>query len=256
MRHAMTLAVLTLGLLAVGIACGDGDDAPAATGTPATAADEATATVAIDPTEPPPQATATPPGPTATPRPDLEGPCPVDDETFCQFAAAIDRALQSGDINTIVANTEQRSQTCSGLEQIGPCFGLAEATRISGYLVGFDASDNIAYESEEGYLTFLRDIASAADVSASDEYGNGSWRLAAIVNEGPDMIVLVTTIIGIDPIYELTDSERRVFLFRAQRTGDIWQISILLTTVFRDLYLNGLNADGSAFEDWLPWGEE
>ena len=51
-------------------------------------------------------------------------------------------------------------------------------------------------------------------------------------------------------------SDRRVFLIRLERVEDTWQINILLTTVFRDLYLNGQNADGSAFQDWLPWGEE
>ena len=90
--HIVVLAVV-VSLLAVAVACDNGDDAPAATDTPA--ADAPTATVAIDPTTPP-DATATPPGLTSTPRPDVEGACPVDDEAFCELAGVIDQGIQPG----------------------------------------------------------------------------------------------------------------------------------------------------------------
>ena len=133
-------------------------------------------------------------------------------------------------------------------------------------MVGFDASDDIVYETEEGYLALLRELASAANTSASDEYGDGSWRLVAIVNEGLDTKTLVTTFIGTDPIYEQANQERRVFLFRAERTDpspaslilqdDGWRVSILLATVFVEENLTGAWPDGSPLEGWLPWGEE
>ena len=265
MRHVATLALLALGLLVVGIACGDSDDAPVATDTTATTAGAATASPALEPTQPP-EATATPPGPTSTPRPDVEGPCPVNDEEFCDLARALDAALKSGDMEMIVAATRRGGQSCSGSEQSGPCFGMAARTGVGGYVVGFDASDSIVYETEDGYLMLLRELASAANPSASDEYGDGSWRLVAIVDEGPDTNTLVTTIIGTDPIYELTDPDRRVFLFRAQHTDpspisviledDGWLISILVATVFVEQNLTGVYADGSLVEGWAPWGEE
>ena len=261
----LILALLTLGVLAIAIACDDGDEAPAATGTPATAPDAATATAALEPTVVP-SSTATPPEPTAMPLAEGEGPCPINDEEFCDLARALDAALRSGNIETIVAGTRRGSQSCSGSEQIGPCSGMAARTGVVGYVVGFDASDNITYETEEAYLTLLRELASAANPSASDEYGDGSWRLVAIVNEGPDTNTFVTTIIGTDPIYELTDPDRRVFLFRAQHTDpspisviledDGWLISMLLTAVFVEQNLTGVYADGSPVEGWLPWGEE
>ena len=261
----VALVLIALGLLAIATACGDGDDAPVATGTPPPAANAATATAAIEPTQPP-EATATPPGPTWTPRPDVEGPCPVNDEEFCDLARALDAALKSGNIDTIVAATRRGSQSCSGLEQIGPCSGMAARTGVVGYVVGFDASDDIVFETREAYLTLLRELASAANPSASDEYGDGSWRLVAIINEGPDTNILVTTIIGTDPIYEQTDPDRRVFLFRAQHTDpsplnvilkdDGWLISILLATVFVEQNLTGVYADGSLVEGWAPWGED
>ncbi len=250
----LILGLLALGVLAFAIACDDGDDAPVATGTPATAADEATATVAIDPTALL-DATATPPGPTSTPRPDVEGPCPVDDGAFCELATAIDQAIQSRDVETIIANAELSSQTCSGFAQIGPCFGVDEGVVLSGFLVGIDVSDGIFYLNPQAYLQLLDGLADS-QADGIDEYGDGTWRLVAVVDEGPDMRILVTTSIGNDPIAFEPASDRRVFLFRLERVEDAWQISILLTTVFRDLYLNGQNADGSAFQDWLPWGEE
>ena len=48
LRNVITLVLLTLGLLAVGIACSDSDDAPVATDIPATAATAATATAAVE----------------------------------------------------------------------------------------------------------------------------------------------------------------------------------------------------------------
>ena len=162
----VALVLIALGLLAIATACGDGDDAPVATGTPPPAANAATATAAIEPTQPP-EATATPPGPTWTPRPDVEGPCPVNDEEFCDLARALDAALKSGNIDTIVAATRRGSQSCSGLEQIGPCSGMAARTGVVGYVVGFDASDNITYKTEEGYLMLLRELASAANPAAA-----------------------------------------------------------------------------------------
>ncbi|MCH8009690.1 MAG: hypothetical protein IIC91_12595 [Chloroflexi bacterium] len=261
----ITSILIALGLLAIATACGGGDDAPVATGTPPTTANAATATAAIEPTQPP-EATATPPGPTWTPRPDVEGPCPVNDEEFCDLARALDAALKSGNIETIVAGTRRGTQICAGLEQSGPCSGMAARTGVVGYVVGFDASDDIVFETREAYLTLLRELASAANPSASDEYGDGSWRLVAIVNEGPDTNILVTTIIGTDPIYEQTDPDRRVFLFRAQHTDpsplsvilkdDGWLISILLATVFVEQNLTGVYADGSLVEGWAPWGED
>ena len=80
------------------------------------------------------------------------------------------------------------------------------------------------------------------------------------------MKTLVTTFIGADPIYDLPDPDRRVFLFRAERTDpsptsailqdDGWRSSMLLATVFIERNLIGVHEDGSPVEDWLPWGEE
>ena len=253
--HIVVLAVV-VSLLAVAVACDNGDDAPAATDTPA--ADAATATTALEPT--------ITPSATATPLPQAAGPCPSNDAEFCDLARVLDAALNSGDMEMIVAATRRGGQSCSGTEQAGPCFGMAARTGVGGYVVGFDASDSIVYETEDGYLALLRELASAANPSASDEYGDGSWRLVAIVNEGPDTSTFVTTFIGTDPIDELTDQDRRVFLFRAQHTDpsprsvilddDGWLISMLLTTVFVDQNLTGIDQDGSPVDGWAPWGED
>ena len=248
----LILALLTLGLLAFVAACDNGDDVPPATDTPA--ADAPTATVAIDPTTPP-DATATPPGLTSTPRPDVEGACPVDDEAFCELAGVIDQAIQTGDVDPILANTRLSSQSCSGFAQIGPCVGVNEGVVISGYLVGVDGSDGISYYDEESYLQLLN-LLSMSQADGVDGFGDGAWKLVAVVDEGPDEKVLVTTSIDNDPIAFEPASDRRVFLFRLERVENTWHIRFLLTTASRDFYLTGLNADGSAFEDWLPWGED
>ena len=257
MKKYAALIFVALGLLAFAIACGDSEDSPAATNTP-----DSLAT---------PTATNTPDSlathaATNTPLPEVDGECPIDDEEFCDLARALDAALKSGKSETIVAATRRGSQTCYGSEQIGPCAGMSARTGVTGYVVRFDASDNIAFETEEGYLTLLREVASTANPSVSDEYGDGSWRLVAIVNEGPDTVTFVTTFIGTDPIYELTNSDRRVFLFRAERTDpspasvllsdDGWLISLLLATVFVEQNLTGVQQDGSPVVGWLPWGEE
>ncbi len=257
MRHLQIVVLaVVVSLLAVAVACDNGDDAPAATDTPV--ADAATATVVIDPTAVP--------SATATPLPQAAGPCPINNAEFCDLARAFDAALKSGDMEMVVASTRRGSQTCYGSEQTGPCFGMSARTAVGGYVVGVDASDDIVFETEEGYLTLLHELASAASPSASDEYGDGSWRLVAIVNEGPDTKTFVTTFIGTDPIYELADQDRRVFLFRAQHTDpspssvilkdDGWLISMLLTTVFVEQNLTGVDQTGSSVENWLPWGEE
>ena len=242
--------IVALGLLAF-VACNDGDESPAATDTPAL---EATATAVTEPTGHL-EATATPPRATPTQRPDLEGPCPIDDEGFCDFAGSLESAIRLGQLGAIVANSELASQTCSGLEQIGPCFGMDEGFVLSGYSVGIDASGGIFLMSGEEYLSVLQDIARTND-AASDEFGDGAWRLIAIVDVDPGQKVLVTTSIGPDPIYGDAAPDRRVFLFWLQRTDGDWQISILLTTVFIEQNLTGLFPNGSPFEAWLPWGEE
>ena len=158
MRHVATLALLALGLLSVGIACGDGDDAPVATDTTATAAGvagAATASPALEPTQPP-EATTTLSGPTSTPRPDVEGPCPVNDEEFCDLARALDAALKSGNIETIVAGTRRGSQSCSGLEQIGPCSGMAARTGVVTTSISSDALHEIKEASRRVFLFWSR----------------------------------------------------------------------------------------------------
>ena len=94
MKHIALVLAVAFGLLAIGIACDDGDDAPVATNTPGR---EATATPAVGSTAPP-IATTTAPGPTATPRPDVEGRCPINDESFCNLAIAFDEAIRSRDV--------------------------------------------------------------------------------------------------------------------------------------------------------------
>ncbi len=252
MKQAL-LVLLAAGLLALA-ACGDGDSAPSATDTPALRATAtsapATATAPADATETRPAATEPPA--TATSRPDAGEPCPDGAPALCNLAEALDRALRLGQLDAVVANVELKSQTCSGLAQVGPCFGMDEGAEISGYLVGIDASDSISYLSGEEYLSVLQDIA-ASDAQAADEYGDGAWRLAAIVDEGPDMKVLVTTSIGSDPIYGDPAPARRVFLFRLQRMGGDWRISILLTTGFIEQYLTGVNPGGQAVPGWRAW---
>jgi hypothetical protein len=241
----LALALLALGLLAFAIACGDSEDSPATTNTP-----DSLATPAATNTPPPPEVVV---------------PCPVTDEEFCDLAQTLDAALKSSNMETIIAATRRGSQTCYGAERSGPCAGMSARTGVTGYVVGFDASDSVTFETEEGYLTLLRELASTAIQSASDEYGDGSWRLVAIVKEGPDAITFVTTFIGTDPIYQLTDSDRRVFLFHAERTDpspasvllqdDGWLISVLLATVFVEQNLTGVSQDGSSVDGWMPWGE-
>ncbi len=243
MKLYLLIAGVALALLAF-VACEDSDDSPAATDTPAL---EATATAGIEPTTFP-DATATPSGP------DVEGSCPIDDAALCNVAEALERAMSLGQLGGIIANAELAVITCSGLEQIGPCSGLDQGFLLSGYRVGIDASDGISFLSAEDYLQLLDDIAETDD-AASDDFGGGAWRLIAIVDNGPFQKTLVTTSIGPDPIYDRAEPERRVFLFRIQRIDGAWQISILLTTVFIQENLTGLNADGTPVEGWLPWGE-
>ena len=103
--HIVVLAVV-VSLLVVAVACNSGDDAPAATDTPA--ADAATATIVIDPTALPDA--------TATPLPQAAGPCPINDTEFCDLARALDAALKSGDMEMIVASTRRGGQSLAGRE--------------------------------------------------------------------------------------------------------------------------------------------
>ncbi|MCH7699350.1 MAG: hypothetical protein IH865_10485 [Chloroflexi bacterium] len=246
---------LALGLLAF-VACGDSDDSPAATDTPA---QEANATAVIEPTEAPPStanATATPPGPTATARPDVEGPCPIGDAALCNVAESLERAMSFGQLGSIVANTKFRSTTCTGNERLGACGGLPEGTELSGYLVGNDASDYIFYVSDGEYVSLLDTIANTADPAASDEYGDGAWRLVAIIDDAPEKKVLVTTSIGADPVNEIDEPSRRVFLFWLERSDGQWQITLLLSSLLLESRLTGASAGETVIEGWLPWGEE
>ena len=123
--HLVALAI-ALGLLIVSIACDGGDDAPAATDTPA--ADAATGTVALDPT--------LIPGATATLSPDVARSCPIDNVEFCALGGALDAALQSGNSEAIFDITRRGSLICSEVVETGPCAGMNPRVGVVGYVVG------------------------------------------------------------------------------------------------------------------------
>ena len=229
-RLQLVVLTVALGLLAIGVACDGGNGESTVTDTAVV------------------EATATQPS-------SSEAPCPVDDAAFCEFAEDFDRALRDGDVQTILASTLFASLTCTGAEIEGPCAEFSEAIDLSGYIISFDHSDYSRFETEDAYLSLLSEIMSAADALVSDEFGDGTWKLVAIV-DGPDMKVLVTTSIGPDPLYEQQDHERRVFLFWARRDDDIWQSTLMLTTLVDEPWLTGTSQDGTPRPDWLPWGEE
>jgi len=181
--------------------------------------------------------------------------CPSDEPAVCDVAAAIETAMQTGEFGPVVANTRVSTAVCAGNEQLGPCAGLAAGTELSGYVVGLDASEAIAYEIEEAYVEFLRLIREGADPAATDEYGEGAWRIAALIDEGPDRKTLVTTSIGTDPIYDVANTFRRLFLFRLERVGGDWQIASLLASVQFEPNLTGVAPDSSQVPGWVAWGE-
>ena len=123
MKKYAALIVVALGLLAFAIACGGSEDSPVATN--------------------PPDSLATPAATNTPPLPKVEGECPINDEEFCDLARTLNAALESGNMETIVAATRRGSQTCYGSERSGPCAGMSARTGVTGYVVGFDASDNI-----------------------------------------------------------------------------------------------------------------
>lgn len=199
-----------------------------------------------------PHITATPLPPTPT-LPSVSA-CPDTDSSFCDFAEAVDRALRIGDTDFIVANSRPSSRTCTGEDLFPPCAGKAAGTILEGFQIAREGTEFSAYLSEGRYRPLLQDIAKA-DASATDEYGDGTWRLAAVRDFGPEWKVLVSTSIGPDPIYELMDNERRVFLWVSTPGPDGWGLDLLLTTVLIEANLTGTLEVGLG-EDWFPWGAE
>lgn len=250
----LILALLTLGLLALAVACADGDEAPVATDTPATPANAATATVAVEPTALP-DATVTPPVATATPRPDVERPCPIDDDVFCDFADSIDRALRSGDIDTILALSKITSFVCPGATGVGPCARADEGQVLEGYFVGAAHTDGGAYAGLDQFRAMLTSVANVPS-AALDEYGDSAWSVWAVLDQEPERKVLVTTSIGPDPIYDDVTSVRRVFTLLAGRQTDGWVLETFITTVFIETTLAGVDFQGAPLEGWVLWSEQ
>ena len=245
-----SLFVLAAGLLLMSACAGDGDTQRTPTNTvvvQATAAEtRATATLEA-------LSSAALPSPTIVTT--SESPCPIADESFCDFAEDIDRALRRGDAAFIVQNSRTESATCPAGMQVGPCVGLPEGTVLEGHFVGADRTDGGYYASGEAYRSLLLAI-TEIEAGATDKYGDGTWKLAAILDYRPNTIVLISTAIGPDPIYQrATTPDRRVFTWAATFGTNEWTLGFFLTSLFVDEYLTGVSfAGGEPRAEWLPWG--
>lgn len=204
-----------------------------------------------------PPTTAAVPAATPTQKPTLSvaSPCPISDEAFCSFAEALDAALQAGDIDGIIERSRVGSVTCAGEQNeviSGPCIGMAAGTVLEGFEIGIDSTDFSAFLTENEFRSRLLQISSSGSIG-QDEYGNSTWRLAAIMAPGAGRAWLISTAIGSDPIYDEAESRRRVFIFAASLENDGWGVDLLFTTVFVEEWLTGM-FPGQLIEGWHPWG--
>lgn len=165
--------LLCLWLVAVvaagAVACGDGS-----ADTPGTA-------TASAPTVAP---SITPPAVAASVTPAAAGGCPVADASACTFIATTRAALQTGDVEALVAAFEPADEVCTGTGQgtgpaAGPCRGKTPGEHVTGYAVG--TSEGPRQLLGRGALVqFLSRFALAAPVEAADDYGNALVRAATV----------------------------------------------------------------------------
>ena len=199
---------------------------------------------------------STTPDPTVTVQSELL--CPVSDVSFCEFADDLDTALGAGDIDFFLDNSRVSSETCSFEAEVGPCVGLPRNTVLEGYEVAIDSTEFSRHLSEREYRTYL-ETAARVDTSATDEFGDGTWRIAAILDHSILDVsfatkAIITTSIGPDPIRDSATSERRVFFWGASFGPDGWGLDVFLTTSLVRENLTGIDFDESPIESWLPWG--
>jgi hypothetical protein len=232
------LAVAVLILTAAGC-----DDAP----TPAQLSTYTPTTRAL------PMPTATP---TSAPKPFTSFPaaCEIKDPAFCDLATAVDKALRAGDVEFIVRNTVVQSVTCPPDAGVGPCARADEGEVLRGYFVGAAHTDGGYYISEAAYHALLEE-AGETNATATDEYGDGTWRLVAVIDHQPESKSLVSTTIGPDPIYEIAQDERRAFTWNATRQADGWRLGTFLTYVVSLTHepLTGISFQEEPIEGWAPW---
>lgn len=181
--------------------------------------------------------------------------CEISDPSFCEFAKAVDQALRRADIDFLVQHSREQSETCPANMEVGPCVRLAEGTVLRGYVAGAAHTDGGIYFSETGYRSVLADVAHV-DLRASDEYGDGTWRLGAVIDQGAQRKVLVSTTIGPDPIYEDATMKRRAFTWAAALQTGEWGLETFLTytTELITEPLQGVYfGNNNAVAGWVPW---
>jgi hypothetical protein len=181
--------------------------------------------------------------------------CEVQDPDFCTFAEAVDQALQRGDIDFVLANTRVKSYTCPAGMELGPCAHQQGGVVLRGYFVGAAHTDGGFYYSEAEYRSLLERVASV-DAAATDDYGDGTWRLAAIMDHGPRNKVLASTTIGPDPLYDDPADSRRAFTLAASLGPDGWRVDSFFTytTGLIDEPLRGVSfVQSEQIEGWAPW---
>ena len=93
--------------------------------------------------------------------PIVKPPCPVSDDTFCEFVRAIEAALTSGDRESFLAGVAFHPWTCSGYHELGsPCTDELAGTVIPCTDVGI-LNGGGGCVTSDGYAAYISDLRSA-----------------------------------------------------------------------------------------------
>jgi hypothetical protein len=250
MKWLVPASLVVLPILA---ACGDDEEAisdapttsPTGLNSGSSAPAFADATVTI-------RATATL-GPTFGDAPELFG-------GFREFAPLLMDALASGDTGFTVDRADRVSVTCEGIEQAGPCSGVAAGEVRSGIPGSAWRSDAGGIFSDEDYAMNLSRYREASRPELSDEYGTGALRLFALGSmarqDGGAYEVITTSITNQYPStgYSVSEPFREAHVFYFHHNGAGWRFDGEKAAAASITAVDWLSGTCSqCYDYWEPW---
>ncbi len=103
-----------------------------------------------------------------------------DPHDFRSFAARLDRAIRTADVQFFLENVVFEDLKCDVDFPTPPksCIGKPRGATVQGIISGVWASEGFGLDAE-GYETFIREFLTNTDVSAVDDYGDPRPQLYA-----------------------------------------------------------------------------
>ena len=187
-------------------------------------------------------------------------------DDFRVFAQQVETALKGADAAFFLDRLSPAEDTCSGQEVLGPCAGHG-AGPVKGMPTNTWRFVDITFIPEEDYPQQLRTYLAAAHPDLSDQFGDGTLRLAAVTENTTDRIygAVTTSIIeGESDGQAAPAPEREAHLFKFQFRDDKWilvgQTVAVAVTTAADFLPGGDCAAPEVqshcpYNIWQPWEE-